>query len=137
MMEDPSIRTGGIESRLAAIAWGCLIAGIITGLFCVIASQARENKDTILSSIYLILAFASVGEAIVLWTLFQAGGEIIRLLKKQNGLPYGGSISKTEGFGNSFFCSQCGAPSGPIDQFCNQCGSNMGNEMTGTPHSKQ
>ena len=55
------------------------------------------------------------------FTIFRAGSEIIRLLKKLNGLKYGGNISEAEKI-IKLRCSECGAKAHPFDTECDNCG---------------
>ncbi|MCO4320696.1 hypothetical protein [Aliidiomarina quisquiliarum] len=49
-----------------------------------------------------------------------AGADILRLLKKQNGLPFGGHIPKTEPI-CTFTCSECSATVYESSSSCPSC----------------
>lgn len=56
---------------------------------------------------WLLPALGGFVQGLALFIVLSAAAEIIRLLKKLNGLPYGGNISEpTSGY--SHYCSQCG-----------------------------
>ena len=118
-------RTGGVESKLEGVATLYLVLSIIGLLACVVISQGDAVKSGGLSSFWIGLGVAALLQGIVFWILFEAGAEVIRLLKKIAGLPYAGRISETDGGGESFSCSDCGAPVSVIDKFCTQCGSKL------------
>ncbi|MEI7907663.1 MAG: zinc-ribbon domain-containing protein, partial [Bacteroidota bacterium] len=64
-------------------------------------------------------------QGIIFKTLFDAAAEVIMLLKKLNGLSYCGSISNSEGDGESFLCRHCGEPVTKKDKYCTQCGASL------------
>ena len=119
-------RTGGVESKLEGVATLYLVLSIIGLLASIFISQGDAVKNGGFSSSFWIgLGVAALLQGIVFWILFEAGAEVIRLLKKIAGLPYAGRISQTDGDSESFSCSDCGAPVSVIDKFCTQCGSKL------------
>jgi hypothetical protein len=122
MSEEKQIRRGGIESQLDGIGVFFLIISIISFIGCLFLSRDETVRQTGLSSIWVVLGIAGIAEGIIFWILFKAGAEIIRLLKKLNGLHYGGSISETIDYGTENKCTECGALVAPEAKFCTQCG---------------
>ena len=131
MAEQKQTRTGGVESKLDGVGTFYLIISIISLIGCIILSQDETIKQTGLSSFWVALGLGAIAQGIIFWILFKAGAEIIRLLKKLNGLPYGGEISVTIGEGAEYNCTDCGAPVAPDSKFCTQCGANF-EEQKGT-----
>ena len=118
-------RTGGIESKLEGVATLYLVLSIFVLIGCIFISQGDPAKSLGISSLWIGLGVGALLQGIVFWILFEAGAEVIRLLKKIAGLPYAGRISQTDGDSESFSCSDCGAPVSVIDKFCTQCGSKL------------
>lgn len=125
MSEQRQIRTGGIESKLDGVGTFYLVISIIGLIACIILSQDEALKQTGLSSLWIGFGIGAIAQGIIFWILFKAGAEVIRLLKKLNGLPYGGIISETIGDGTEYTCTDCGAPVAPDSKFCTQCGVNF------------
>lgn len=122
MSEQQQVRTGGIENQLDGVGIFYLIISIIGLIACIILSQDETIKQTGLSSLWIGLAIGVIAQGIIFWILFKAGAEVIRLLKKLNGLPYGGVISETYGSGTQYTCTECGTPVAPNAKFCTNCG---------------
>lgn len=125
MTGQKQIRTGGVESKLDGVGAFYLIISILGLIGCIIISQDETVKQTGLSSFWIALGLGAIAQGIIFWILFKAGAEVIRLLKKLNGLPYGGEISETEGDGAEYNCTDCGAPVSQDSKFCTQCGANF------------
>ncbi len=115
-------RTGGIESKLEGVATLYLVLSIFVLIGCIFISQGDPAKSLGISSLWIGLGVGALLQGIVFWILFEAGAEVIRLLKKIAGLPYAGRISETDGDAEAFSCSDCGAPVSVIDNYCTQCG---------------
>ncbi len=128
MSEQKKLRSGGIESLLEGVGLFYLVISIISFFICVFFSQDEVIKETSSSSFWIVLGIGVLAQGIIFWILFKAGSEIIRLLKKLNGLPYGGIISKTVGGGVEYSCTKCGASVSPNSNFCTQCGANFDDE---------
>ena len=122
MPEQKQPRTGGVEGKLDGAGSFYLFLSIIALAVCIYLSQDDAVKKIGLSSLWIGLGIGALAQGIVFWILFQAGAEVIRLLKKLNGLPYGGTISETAGEGSEYKCTDCGAPVTPDSKFCTQCG---------------
>jgi|GEM_PF-4286972 len=88
----PVVHTGGIEGTLDSVGKFYLIVSIIGFvLFLNAAFVAKEGQGMF----WVALGVTALAQGIILRILFQAGAEIIRLLKRLNGLPFGGQISET------------------------------------------
>ena len=93
---------GGIEGQLDAFGKVILIlsflgaAGVVT---TAIIAKKSDNREVLLPAIVLALEIGFPG--VVLYLILQAAAEIIRLLKKLNGLPYAGKISEVRESGHS------------------------------------
>ena len=102
---------GGLEGKLDIAAWGLLVLGSAAG-FVVLQDRERGFVNTV----------SIVIEAIIAWLLFRSLAEIIRLLKHQARLPYGGRVSKaTEHVEEVWECTACGAPLYDPG-ICDRCG---------------
>jgi DNA-directed RNA polymerase subunit RPC12/RpoP len=128
MSEQQQTRTGGIENQLDGVGIFFLIVSIIGLIVCIILSQEETIKQTGLSSFWIGLGIGVVAQGIIFWILLKAAAEVIRLLKKLNGLPYGGIISETYGSGTQYTCTECGTPVAPDAKFCTNCGVNFEEE---------
>jgi len=86
------------------------------------------NEDTLLKIILIASGLALIIQGIVYGILFESASEIIKLLKKINGLQYDGEISGTEEKEeevqgkDGITCSKCGAEVKDSDMFCTNCG---------------
>jgi hypothetical protein len=125
MSEQKHMRTGGVEGKLDGVGTFYLIISIIGLIGCIILSQDKLIKQTGLSDFWIALGIGAIAQGIIFWILFKAGAEVIRLLKKLNGLPYGGEISETIGDWAEYTCTDCGSPVSPDSKFCTQCGANF------------
>jgi hypothetical protein len=118
-------RTGGIESKLDGVAVFYLVLSILALIVCLVMSQDEVIKKIGFSSFLIAIGIGATVQGIVFWILFRADAEVVRLLKKLNGLPYAGSISETVGETASYVCTDCGAQVSVIDKVCTQCGSKL------------
>ena len=117
-----SPRTGGIETSLEGVGTLYIVASIIALVGCIIVSQQDIFQKSGISPILIGLGIGLAIQGYIFQTLFKAAGETIRLLKRLNGLPYGGSLSQSEGDGDAFICTDCGEPLAKRDKYCSQCG---------------
>ncbi|MBL7075078.1 hypothetical protein ISS37_07560 [candidate division KSB1 bacterium] len=92
---------GGKEGRMSGLATFFIIIGIIGLIACFIlagfvtkTSKSSSWGENGLSPIWIALGIVCLIQGIALSIVLSAGAEVIRLLKKQNGLEYGGKISK-------------------------------------------
>ena len=128
MSDQQQTRTGGIESLLDGVGTFYLTVSIIGLIVCIILSQEETIKQTSLSSFWIGPGIGVIAQGIMLWILFKAAAEVIRLLKKLNGLPYGGVIAEIYGSGTQYTCTECGTPVAPNAKFCANCGVKFENE---------
>jgi hypothetical protein len=123
--EKKAKRTGGVESLLQHYGLLVAIMSIIIFTLLIIFSLRVIAQKTPLAVLYIGIGVGILIQGLLLKTLFDAGAEIIRLLKRLNGLPYAGSISETEGEGETFFCTDCGEPVAIEQKICTQCGAKL------------
>jgi hypothetical protein len=105
----------GKEAGLSVLSRLCLVAGIVGVLFCIISGLAIGKLSLLAVGIALLIA------GLILFVIFGALSEIIRLLKAANGLPYTGTISGS-GTGTIYVCSDCGSLNYPDIPKCRKCG---------------
>jgi len=105
----------GKEAGLSVLSRLCLVAGIVGVLLCIIAGLAIGRLSLLSFGIALLIA------CLILFVIFGALSEIIRLLKAVNGLPYTGTISGS-GTGTIYICSDCGSLNYPDIAKCRKCG---------------
>ncbi len=96
--------TEGHMSELAKVLLGFSIIGLIA---CVIISVSSWGDG--FSVLWIAVGVACLIQGIALFIILQAGAELIRLLKKLNGLNYGGSISEPKPV-CIYKCTECGVP---------------------------
>jgi hypothetical protein len=109
---------GGREGALVALAVCFLVLGFIAALVTIILGLAAGHVVMVL---FPAAQYIFIG--IVLAVLFDAAAEVIRLLKKLNGLPYGGKISEARPTEEPA-CSACQMPlylEGPVRQDMSEC----------------
>ena len=105
----------GKEASLSVLSRLCLVVGIVGVLLCIIAGLAIGRLSLLSFGIALLIA------GLILFVIFGALSEIIRLLKAANGLPYTGTISGS-GTGTIYICSDCGSLNYPDIAKCRKCG---------------
>jgi DNA-directed RNA polymerase subunit RPC12/RpoP len=105
----------GKEAGLSVLSRLCLVAGIVGVLACVIAGLAIGKLILLAVGMALLIA------GLILFVIFGALSEIIRLVKAANGLPYTGTISGS-GTGTIYVCSDCGSLNYPDIAKCRKCG---------------
>ena len=128
MSDQQQSRTGGIENQLDGVGIFCLIISFFGLIACIFLSQNETIKQTNLSSFWIGLGIGVIAEGIIFLILFKAGAEVIRLLKKLNGIPYGGVISGTHEIGDQYTCTECGTTVAQDAKFCTNCGVNFEGE---------
>ena len=106
---------GGIERNLDLLSSFFFITGVVCAV-CTVPILASLSFSVGLSLIY------GCGVAFILCVLLKAASEIIRLLKKLNGLDYDGEISKPE-IRILCSCSLCSGEFSAIDTItaCPHC----------------
>ena len=123
MANEVQPRRGGIEGQLDGVGGFILFLSVVALVVSFVLSQDEAAKKLGLSSLWIVLGIGALAQGIIFWVLFRAGSEVIRLLKKLNHLPFGGSISEAEGGGSEYTCTDCGEPASEEAQFCTKCGS--------------
>ena len=111
------LHRGGIERRLERIGRFlyilsslCFLGGIILGV-------------ALASPIWFAIGLIAVIQGLIVDAIFMGGADIIRLLKKLNGLPYGGRMIRVDPERIRKECSECEyVISDPDTKFCPQCG---------------
>ena len=126
--------SGGIEGQLSGLGVFFLIVGIIGLIACIIVSGSVTKTSAYsdwgedgLSPIWIAYSIISLIQGIALFIILKAGADVIRLLKKFNGLKFGGKISEPETVYN-FKCSECDNPVSEYDQKCDKCGKEFKND---------
>lgn len=122
---------GGAESLLEGLGAFFFFIGIVGLIAAFVVSgfvtRTGWNHDWGeggLSISYIALGAVSFIQGIFFYILLNAGAEVIRLLKKQNGLNYGGEISQAEPI-FELHCSNCDRPINEADPECHACGEEM------------
>jgi DNA-directed RNA polymerase subunit RPC12/RpoP len=118
---------GGVEESLeiaGATFWALGVAGGAGGLL--VALMLFFFEQPMWAGACCIIAVVAFVQGALINTVCKAGGEIIRLLKKSNGLKYSGGISQPtmqlDGV-VSYTCAACGASVVPRAQTkCAKCG---------------
>ena len=106
-------RSGGLEQTADTTAKWLLILGIVLSLFWLLT----------FSLIGLIACVFGVLLSIGQWTLFRCLGELIRIRKFENGLPFTGQIS-TVIDEPVYACENCGVTLHSI-HYCDGCGAKI------------
>jgi hypothetical protein len=98
-------------------------------------STAKEVTDVfgINSTIYdwnfLMAAVYSLLSGLLAGAILRAGADVVRLLKKMNGIEYSGSISAAKRVESVWYkCSECGASLPYLMQRCEKCGATLSDE---------
>jgi hypothetical protein len=105
----------GRESGLSVISRLCLVLGIVGVLGSILASTALGELSLFAFGIGILVL------GLVLYVIFGALSEIIRLLKAIAGFPYTGNVSGT-GCGTIHVCSDCGSLNYADVLKCRKCG---------------
>lgn len=125
--------TGGRESALSDLGAFFLWVGIIGFIAAVISAgfATREElheswAENGFSGLWITVGIVSLVQGIAANVFCKAFADILRLLKKQNGVPYGGEISTAKPL-YVYTCSECGADGPPwvVDvksDKCEKCG---------------
>ncbi|QEG21491.1 hypothetical protein [Mariniblastus fucicola] len=112
-IESERRNAGGLEGLLDSAAIVLLAVGIIG----TVASLVWLKLYGILPALSILI------NTILVWLLLRSIAEIIRLLKKQAGLPYAGDISYPDAT-VAYTCSECGAML-HSESRCDSCGANI------------
>jgi hypothetical protein len=113
---------GGREDTLDEVGNIVLALGILGGGVAIVAAfVAFNDNETPVGVDLLCVGVIAIFVSMVNRILFRAGAEVIRLLKKMNGLKFSGEISEPKAF-NVSKCSACGASVDSFSKRCHSCG---------------
>jgi len=117
---------GGIEDKLFKLGYLILflgIMGLFLGILCAVDVSGQSPKTAGWSSIVcIVFAFISFVVGIFIFIFLQAIAEMIKLLKKENKIPYSGVISQPLKKKIFLCCSNCGMPIKKNESICMYCG---------------
>jgi hypothetical protein len=125
--------SGGKEGLIAGLGTFFLTIGIIGAIAAFFTSGLVTKTEWYhdwgqdgLSISWVAFGSLSLIQGIIIFILLNAGAEIIRLLKKQNGLKYGGKISEAKPI-LELHCSNCDSrlPPSEADIKCIKCGEEL------------
>lgn len=105
----------GREAALGILSRLCLVIGIVGVLGSILAGIIAGKLILLAIGIFILIA------SLILFVVFGALSEIIRLLKAVAGIPYTGTISGS-GTGTIHVCSECGSLNYPDVHKCRKCG---------------
>ena len=105
---------GGVEGSLSDLAGFLLFVGWAGLIPCIIVAFIKENYFWFAPGILVLI------QGIAFSIILKGGAEIIRLLKKQNGLPYGGEIKSPSPI-TKHFCSECNSEVAEEAEMCKKC----------------
>jgi len=114
----------GKEAGLGVLSRLCLVLGIVGILGCIFSGVATGRLILLAVGMGILIA------GLILFVIFGALSEIIRLLKAVAGLPYTGTISGS-GTGTIYVCSDCGSLNYPDITKCRKCGAEFENPEGG------
>ena len=121
--------SGGKEKQMSVLGWIFLFFGIVGAIACfvlsgVVTKTSGYSKwgDDGLSYLRIAFGFVSLFQGIALNIILSAGAEVIRILKKQAGLPFDGKIScpSSEPF-YIYKCSICNETVQGLAYKCSKC----------------
>jgi DNA-directed RNA polymerase subunit RPC12/RpoP len=113
---------GGLEESLENTGGGFAAFGFFLLLVALLLFLAGEGTWASVCFLSAVVVFV---QGAMIYTLCKAGAEIIRLLKKSNGLKFSGKISQPTGLLDDalfYVCSACGASVHPAQMRCTGCG---------------
>lgn len=100
--------SGGVEERLDMAGSIFLAVGLIGGFIVLaVALNSLNDEKGGQAGIWFVVGVVAIAQGFVMWVLFRAGAEIIRLLKKSNGLKFTGEITQPVAH-HIYRCSLCG-----------------------------
>ena len=122
----------GREAGLGVLSRICLVFSVVGILGSILAAIATGRLNLIVIGLGILIT------GLILYVIFGALSEIIRLLKAANGLPYTGTISGSSS-GTIYVCSECGSLNYPDITKCKKCGAEFEKEKavenTGKGHN--
>lgn len=119
---------GGVEGGLSGLGKfllalgiaGCIASFIVSGFATKTGTYDNWGENG-LSPAWIAIALISLIQGIAAFYLFGGFAEVIRILKKTAGLPFGGHISKPEPL-FELLCSECKSVAESYDEKCTKCG---------------
>lgn len=114
----------GKEAGLGVLSRFCLVFGIVGVLLCIIMGSILGELLLLVVGVLILIT------GLILFVIFGALSEIIRLLKAVAGIPYTGTISGS-GTGTIYICSDCGSLNYPDVPRCRKCGTEFENPGEG------
>ena len=120
-MNEQNSSTGTVEGKLEGGGTFYIFISFLVFAVCFVFAFSDEAKLTNTSFIWIGVGLGLAAQGIIFWILFKGAAEVIRLLKKLNGISYEGHIS-----GNNqqreFTCTECGAATTEKAKYCSHCG---------------
>lgn len=117
-----TMHSGGMEDTLDDVGGIVLTLGILGGGVAIVAAIVAFNNDENPVGVDLLcIGVVAIFVSAVNRILFKAGAEVIRLLKKLNGLKFSGEITQPVAF-DVYKCSACGASVDSSSDRCYPCG---------------
>lgn len=132
MSEQQKSNGVAIESRLETIGIFYLVISVVAGVVLIAFTASQSGNMSSYSYFLSGIAIGIALQGIIFWVLLKAGAEIIRLLKKQNGLPYEGEISTVYEEAPQVTCNACGTSVSPDAKYCSSCGAEFVEEEKST-----
>lgn len=111
--------SGGSESALTGLAGFILGVGILGAVACFYFAAQTFHRDGGHIT-WTIIGVATLLQSIVLFIVLRVGADAIRLLKKQNELPYSGEITTPQRI-VSYHCPECSTEVCEFDIVCHDC----------------
>ena len=111
--------SGGLEDKLEKIG---LFFAYLSAISLIVGVVLGFAKGIEYGPFWVGIGITGFIQGLIAAVLFEGGAEVIRLLKKLNGLPYGGRISTSKPLLYVTKCSVCGLKLSESDKFCPRCG---------------
>lgn len=112
---------GGLEATVSGLGTILLLLSIVGSLTVLLASTNAFFDDSAnngFPAVWVIVAMAALFQGIVAFVILRALAEVVRLLKKVAGVPYGGRISTPR---SEIVCSDCHTPVEAWRSKCRNC----------------
>jgi hypothetical protein len=108
-MKKESALVGGLEGTLTSLGVVLLVIGTVGALAAgsIAFDPYYKEHDPLWLKMWIAIAVASLVQGVIAFAFFRGMAEVIRLLKKANGLEYGGKVSVPT-VEYQTVCSACG-----------------------------